>query len=75
MLKNETTWTPETSYGTNATPFDVPWRVSGDTLDNAGRLIFDLRNTDSEESGCSKIDNSGLTVMIVCFTGVMIYTT
>lgn len=57
--KNQT-WTPETGYGKNATPFDVPWRVTGDTVDNAVRLIFNLKN-DNLGDHCPKRD-SGLTV-------------
>lgn len=58
--KNESMWTPETGYNENATPFDVPWRVTGDTIDNAVRLIFNLNNTNSGDH-CPKTD-SGLTV-------------
>lgn len=58
--KNETTWTPETGYSLNATPFDVPWRVTGDTVDNAVRLIFDLTNENLGDH-CPKRE-SGLTV-------------
>jgi len=58
--KNETTWTPETGYNQNITPFDVPWRVTGDTVDNAVRLIFDLANKNLGDH-CPKRD-SGLTV-------------
>jgi len=58
--KNQTTWTPETGYSPNATPFDVPWRVTGDTVDNAVRLIFDLTN-ENLGNHCPKRE-SGLTV-------------
>lgn len=57
---NETKWTPETGYSQNSTPFDVPWRVTGDTVENAVRVLFTLKNTNSEDH-CPKSD-SGLTV-------------
>ncbi|KAF0751167.1 pickpocket protein 28-like, partial [Aphis craccivora] len=60
--KNETTWTPETGYNQNITPFDVPWRVTGDTVDNAVRLIFDLTNKNLGDH-CPKRD-SGLTLIV-----------
>lgn len=58
--KNESTWTPETGYSKNATPFDVPWKVTGDTIDNAVRLLFNLKST-SLRDYCPETD-SGLTV-------------
>ncbi|XP_060876363.1 pickpocket protein 28-like isoform X1 [Metopolophium dirhodum] len=60
--KNQTTWTPETGYSRNATPFDVPWRVTGDTVDNAVRLIFDLTNENLGDH-CPKRE-SGLTLIV-----------
>lgn len=61
--KNQTSWTPETGYSQNATPFDVPWRVTGDTVDNAVRLIFDLTNENLGDH-CPKRE-SGLTVYLL----------
>ncbi|XP_025191376.1 pickpocket protein 28-like, partial [Melanaphis sacchari] len=60
--KNQTAWTPETGYRQNATPFDIPWRVTGDTVDNAVRLIFDLANKNLGDY-CPKRD-SGLTLFV-----------
>lgn len=57
---NEAKWTPETGYSKNSTPFDVPWRVTGDTAENAVRVLFSLENTNSVDQ-CPKSD-SGLTV-------------
>lgn len=66
LTKNETFWTPETGFSRNATPFDLPWRVIGDTTDNAVRLIFNLIDTHFR-GNCPNTD-SGLTVIIVYST-------
>lgn len=68
MTKNESLWTPETGYRQNATPFDLPWRVMGDTTDNAVRLVFNLKSA-YFGSNCPKTD-SGLTVIITQLTAV-----
>ncbi|KAL5236158.1 hypothetical protein ACI65C_003568 [Semiaphis heraclei] len=60
--KNQTVWTPEIGYSRNSTPFDVPWRVTGDTVDNAVRLIFDMTNDNLGEH-CPKRE-SGLTLLV-----------
>jgi hypothetical protein len=57
---NETKWTPEMGYSQNSTSFDIPWRVTGDTVENAVRVLFTLNNKNSEDN-CPKSD-SGLTV-------------
>lgn len=60
--KNETLWTPETGFSKSASPFDTPWRVTGDTIDNSVRIIFNLKSQNAV-SDCPKTD-SGLTVII-----------
>lgn len=60
--KNESAWTPETGYSQNAIPFDLPWRVTGNTADNSVRLLFDFKETNFKGKHCRK-SNSGLTVI------------
>ncbi|VVC45170.1 Epithelial sodium channel [Cinara cedri] len=62
LQKNESVWTPENRYSINATPFDLPWRVTGDTIENAVRLVFNLKNTNLG-GHCPETD-SGLTIIV-----------
>lgn len=60
--KNKTVWTPETGFTDDAIPLDTPWRVTGDTMDNSVRLVFNLKNRASKNN-CPNSD-SGLIVII-----------
>lgn len=67
MLTNESFWTPETSYSENTTPIGIPWRVTGNNIENSVRLEFDLKNMNSERGSSSNLkrNNSGLKVSVV----------
>lgn len=60
--KNNTVWTPENHYSKNATPFDIPWKVTGTTIENNVRLIFNLKNTYS--GGQCPDTDPGITVIL-----------
>lgn len=62
LRKNESIWTPESGYSKNATPFGIPWRVTGDTIENTVRLEFNLKN--SHPGGHCPDTDPGLTVII-----------
>lgn len=61
--KNESIWTPENHYSVNATPFDIPWKVAENTIENAVRLVFNLKNTNLD-GHCPETD-TGVTVIIL----------
>lgn len=61
--KNESLWTPEAGFSKSTDPFDTPWRVTGDTIDNSVRIIFDLKNPQLGNH-CPQTD-PGVTVIIV----------
>ncbi|XP_050536569.1 pickpocket protein 28-like isoform X2 [Daktulosphaira vitifoliae] len=46
--KKETSWSPDKGFSKNAIPFDTPWRVTGDTNNDAVRLVFNLRNIEGD---------------------------
>jgi len=57
---NATAWNPEIGFDKNAKPFNVPWKVTGDTVEDAIIIRFDLQK---EKTGkhCPKTD-TGMTV-------------
>ncbi|XP_050441987.1 pickpocket protein 28-like isoform X2 [Adelges cooleyi] len=60
--KTESTWTPDTGFKDNAVPFDTPWRVTGDTNNDAVKLIFKLKIKDDGEY--CPLTESGLMIII-----------
>lgn len=57
---NVTAWNPEIGFNINAKPFNLPWKVTGDTVDDSVILRFDLQNKKTGK-GCPKTD-TGMTV-------------
>lgn len=61
-----TAWDPEIGFNKNSEPFNLPWKVTGDTVDDSVIIRFNLQN-DNTRKHCPKTDK-GMTVGTYIFT-------
>lgn len=57
---NKTAWDPEIGFNKNAEPFNLPWKVTGDTVEDSVIIRFNLQNENTRKH-CPKTDK-GMTV-------------
>lgn len=55
-----TAWDPEIGFNKNAEPFNLPWKVTGDTVEDSVIIRFNLQNENTRKH-CPKTDK-GMTV-------------
>lgn len=57
---NKTAWNPEVGFNKNSEPINLPWKVTGDTVEDSVIIRFNLQN-DNIRKHCPKTDK-GMTV-------------
>lgn len=62
---NERVWDPEVGFVKTAKPYDLPWKVIGDTIEDSVIMVFSLKKNKSNEH-CPQTD-TGMTVRILYY--------
>lgn len=61
---NENVWDPDTGFSKNAKPFNLPWKVIGDTVEDSVIMTFSLKKDNYSGNYCPKT-YTGMTVQLL----------